>query len=74
MDTAITHKVKPAIKRGKRLRDNFNSSCQEVARLHINKISAIVAHNENKKTNKERMELKKYCPTCKSHTVHKETK
>ncbi len=29
---------------------------------------------KNKKTNKERMELKKYCPTCKHHTVHKETK
>lgn len=29
---------------------------------------------KNKKTNKERMELKKYCPTCKAHTVHKETK
>ena len=29
---------------------------------------------KNKKTNKERMELKKYCPTCKKHTVHKETK
>ena len=28
---------------------------------------------KNKKTNKERMELKKYCPTCKTHTVHKET-
>ena len=29
---------------------------------------------KNKKTNKERMELNKYCPTCKKHTVHKETK
>ena len=29
---------------------------------------------KNKKTNKERMELSKYCPTCKKHTNHKETK
>ena len=29
---------------------------------------------KNKKTLKERMELKKYCPRCNSHTVHKETK
>lgn len=29
---------------------------------------------KNKKTNKERMELKKHCPRCNKHTVHKETK
>lgn len=29
---------------------------------------------KNKKNIKERLELKKYCPRCKSHTVHKETK
>ena len=29
---------------------------------------------KNKKTNKERMELNKYCPSCKRHTNHKETK
>lgn len=29
---------------------------------------------KNKKTTKERMELSKYCPTCKKHTAHKETK
>ncbi len=29
---------------------------------------------KNKKTTKDRMELKKYCSTCKRHTVHKETK
>lgn len=29
---------------------------------------------KNKKTSKERMELKKYCPSCKSHKPHKETK
>lgn len=29
---------------------------------------------KNKKTNPDRIELKKYCPTCRTHTVHKETK
>ena len=29
---------------------------------------------KNKKTLKERMELNKYCPKCKKHTTHKETK
>ena len=29
---------------------------------------------KNKKNNKERLELNKYCPKCKKTTVHKETK
>ena len=29
---------------------------------------------KNKKNNPERIELKKYCPNCKKHTVHKESK
>lgn len=29
---------------------------------------------KNKKTSKDRMELQKYCSTCKKHTAHKETK
>lgn len=29
---------------------------------------------KNKKTIKERMELKKYCPFCQAHINHKETK
>jgi len=28
----------------------------------------------NKKKTTERLEMKKYCPWCRSHTVHKETK
>ena len=30
--------------------------------------------HKNKKTLKERLELKKYCKFCKKHTIHKETK
>lgn len=29
---------------------------------------------KNKKHHSERLELKKYCPFCKKHTVHRETK
>lgn len=29
---------------------------------------------KNKKTQTDRMEFKKYCPFCKKHTNHKETK
>jgi large subunit ribosomal protein L33 len=30
--------------------------------------------NKNKKTKADRLELKKYCPRCATHTLHKETK
>jgi ribosomal protein L33, bacterial type len=29
---------------------------------------------KNKKTTTERLEMKKFCPTCRKHTAHKETK
>lgn len=29
---------------------------------------------KNKKNNPDRLEIKKYCKFCKTHTVHKETK
>lgn len=29
---------------------------------------------KNKKNDPDRIELKKYCSHCKSHTIHKETK
>ena len=31
-------------------------------------------NSRNKKTKTERLELKKYCPTERKHTVHRETK
>lgn len=30
--------------------------------------------DKNKKNNPDRLEMKKYCPHCKTHTLHKETK
>lgn len=32
------------------------------------------AKTKNKRKHPERMELKKYCPRCNTHTVHRETK
>ena len=29
---------------------------------------------KNKKTTPDRLELKKYCKVCRTHTIHKETK
>jgi large subunit ribosomal protein L33 len=29
---------------------------------------------KDKKKHQERLELKKYCPFCRTHTVHKETR
>jgi large subunit ribosomal protein L33 len=29
---------------------------------------------KNKRTNPDRLEAKKYCPRCKTHTLHRETK
>jgi large subunit ribosomal protein L33 len=29
---------------------------------------------KNKKNDPERMDIKKYCPRCRDHTAHKETK
>lgn len=29
---------------------------------------------KNKKNNPDRLEVKKYCPFCHKHTIHKETK
>jgi len=30
--------------------------------------------SKNKKNNPERLELRKFCPTCRVHTAHRETK
>ena len=30
--------------------------------------------SKNKKTTPDKLELRKYCPTCRKHTAHKETK
>lgn len=44
-----------------------NMECPECKRRNY-------ATTKNKRTQKERIELKKYCPGCREHTMHKETR
>jgi len=48
-------------------RDIITLQCQECKRRNY-------STTKNKKTMTERLELKKYCRFCRSHTEHKETK
>jgi len=49
------------------MRLGITLECTECKRRNYNS-------DKNKKNNPDRMELKKYCSSCKKHTVHKETK
>ena len=42
-------------------------ACTECKRRNYNT-------NKNKVNNRDRLELKKYCPHCRKHTDHKETR
>ena len=48
-------------------RDKLTLACEECKQRNYQTY-------KNKKNNSERLELKKYCPFCRKHTVHKETK
>ena len=48
------------------VRPKITMACQECK--HRNYIT-----KKNRRNDPDRVELKKYCPTCKTHTVHKET-
>jgi large subunit ribosomal protein L33 len=50
--------------------------CTE-CRSNLNKRSSGVSRyltQKNRRNNPQRLELKKYCPNCNRHTVHKEIK
>ncbi|MBU1203253.1 50S ribosomal protein L33 [Patescibacteria group bacterium] len=50
-------------------------SQDNLAKLECTDCKTINYHSHrNKKTVKERLEMKKYCKKCKKHTMHKETK
>ncbi|MBQ9993067.1 MAG: 50S ribosomal protein L33 [Firmicutes bacterium] len=49
------------------MRVNITLACTECKRRNY-------MSSKNKKTTPDRIELKKYCNSCKKHTVHKETK
>ena len=52
---------------GVNMRVKVNMACQECKQRNYTTM-------KNKKNNAERIELSKYCPFCKKHTLHKETK
>ncbi len=49
------------------MRDIIILACTECKNRNYNS-------NKNKKNDPDRIELNKYCPHCKKHTLHKETK
>jgi len=49
------------------MRENINIACTVCKERTYDS-------QKNKKNNPERIEIKKYCPKCKTHTVHKESK
>jgi large subunit ribosomal protein L33 len=49
------------------MRDIITLACNECKRRNYNT-------TKNKKKTTERLELKKYCPFCRSHKPHRETK
>ena len=49
------------------MRDIIALACTECKRRNY-------STTRNKKKSSERLELKKYCPWCRTHTVHKESK
>lgn len=54
-------------KGGKIMADKVILTCTEC-------LSRNYVTEKNKKTHLQRLEIKKYCPKCKKHTLHKETK
>jgi large subunit ribosomal protein L33 len=54
-------------KKSKGARVNIQEACTECGRINY-------TSQKNKKNNTERLEMDKYCPFCKRHTKHKETK
>jgi large subunit ribosomal protein L33 len=49
------------------MRDIIILACQECKRRNYNT-------TKNKKKTTDRIELKKFCPFCRTHTPHRETK
>jgi large subunit ribosomal protein L33 len=49
------------------MRDTIILACGECKRRNYNT-------TKNKKKTTERLELKKFCPFCRTHTAHRETK
>ena len=52
---------------GRQMRTKITLACTECKQRNYNT-------TKDKKTHPDRMETKKYCRFCKTHTLHKETK
>ena len=52
---------------GRQMRTRITLACTECKQRNYNT-------TKDKKTHPDRMETKKYCRFCKTHTLHKETK
>jgi len=66
-----------------RFRLNVRSKVREMAKKAIRTVITLACteckeHNyttqKNRRNDRSRIELNKYCPRCKQHTLHKETK
>lgn len=55
------------IRGGREMRTKITLACTECKQRNYNT-------TKDKKTHPDRMEIKKYCRFCKTHTLHKETK
>ncbi|MBN2298717.1 MAG: 50S ribosomal protein L33 [Deltaproteobacteria bacterium] len=49
------------------MRDNITLACSDCKRRNY-------MSTRNKKKTTDKLEIKKYCPFCRVHTLHKETK
>ncbi len=49
------------------MRDLISFQCEQCRRRNY-------TSSKNKKTTTEKLSFKKFCPHCRSHTVHKESK
>jgi len=49
------------------------TECRSNTNKRSNGVSRYITQ-KNRRNNPERMELKKYCPHCNKHTIHKEIK
>ena len=52
---------------GKKMRDIITLQCTDCKERNY-------SNTKNKKKHTDRLETKKYCPRCRHHTVHRETK
>ena len=63
----ISGGVEPPLKKDPVMQENVSLACGECKRRNY-------TTTKNKRTMQDRLEMKKFCKFCKTHTSHKETK